>query len=59
MYGPNVLYEIGLESGAVRAVGTDMGPQTSVGQKVAIPPLPEVPASELLPAQLAHQEALV
>ena len=31
VYGPNVFYEIGLEGGAVRAMGADMGPQTSVG----------------------------
>lgn len=30
MYGPDMLNEIGLEGGAVGAVGADMGPQTSV-----------------------------
>lgn len=31
MDGPNMLYEIGFERCAVRTVGADMGPQTSVG----------------------------
>lgn len=58
MYGSDVLDEIGPEGSAMWAVWADMGSLASVRKEVALAPLTQVSAPELLPTHLTHQESL-